>query len=113
VQGDVKQRVGNTTCLTLERVDAEALVDLLSRAGLAVSAGSACASGMTEPSHVLRAMGVSPARALGALRLSLSRNTTAEEVERALGLVVSAVAAVRAPAPRAPSDVSPLEEAPA
>lgn len=63
--------------------------------GLACSTGSACATGSPEPSHVLTAMGVSDADAMGALRLSLGRGTTETEVEAAVDLVPRVLAAVR------------------
>lgn len=56
----------------------------LDRAGIAVSMGAACASGGNEPSHVLTAMGLTPAEAAASLRFSLSRYSTAEEVESVL-----------------------------
>jgi cysteine desulfurase len=99
VHGDVRRRLGNTSCLTFERVDGEALVALLDRAGVAASSGAACASGMTEPSHVLRAMGVPPLRALGALRLSLSRDSADVEVDRVLEVLPGLVAALRTERP--------------
>jgi cysteine desulfurase len=99
VHGDVRHRLGNTSCLTFERVDGEALVALLDRAGVAASSGAACASGMTEPSHVLRAMGVSPLQALGALRLSLSRDSADAEVDRVLEVLPGLVAALRTERP--------------
>ncbi|AWK86778.1 cysteine desulfurase family protein [Azospirillum thermophilum] len=66
-------------------VDAEELLTRLDRAGIAVSMGAACASGGNEPSHVLTAMGLSPAQAAGSLRFSLSRYSTASEVDAVLG----------------------------
>jgi cysteine desulfurase len=99
VRGDVEGRLGNTSCLTFERVDGEGLVTLLDREGIAASSGAACASGMTEPSHVLRAMRVPPALALGALRLSLSRDTTTADVERVLEVLPALVQDLRAPSP--------------
>jgi cysteine desulfurase len=63
--------------------------------GLALSGGSACASGATEPSHVLMAMGLSKHRARASLRFSLSRFTTEAEIDRALELVPAAVARLR------------------
>ena len=82
-------------------VEAEALVIALDLKGLAVSGGSACQSGATEPSHVLRAMGLSEARARASVRFSLSRLTTADEVDAALQIVPAAVARLRELAPKA------------
>jgi len=102
VNGAGAERVANTSNLYFDRVEAEALVIALDLKGLAVSGGSACQSGSTEPSHVLTAMGLSPARARASVRFSLSRMTTGDEVECALALVPAAVARLRklAPGPR-------------
>jgi cysteine desulfurase len=63
--------------------------------GVAASFGAACQSGATEPSHVLLAMGFTPAQARSSLRLSLSRYTTAHEIDRALEIIPAAVARLR------------------
>jgi cysteine desulfurase len=88
-------RVPNTTNLRIAGVDAEALLIALDIQGVAASFGAACQSGATEPSHVLLAMGLSPAEARSSLRLSLSRLTTAEEIDRALEIIPAAVARLR------------------
>jgi cysteine desulfurase len=93
-------RVANTANLSFDGVEAESLLMALDLAGVAVSTGAACAAGAVEPSHVLRAMGLRPERVQGSLRFSLGRATTAEEVERASGLVVEAVSRQRAAALR-------------
>ena len=64
-------------------------------AGLSASFGAACQSGATEPSHVLLAMGLTPAEARSSLRLSLSRLSTEAEIDRALTLIPAAVARLR------------------
>ncbi|MFM8970252.1 MAG: cysteine desulfurase family protein, partial [Actinomycetota bacterium] len=66
--------------LCIAGVESEALLFLLDEANVCASAASACASGAMEPSHVLRAMGVEPRFAKGALRLSLGHTTTQEDV---------------------------------
>jgi cysteine desulfurase len=71
------------------------LLFLLDEANVCASAASACASGAMESSHVLRAMGVDPRFAKGALRLSLGHTTTAAEVERAVEVVVASVRRLR------------------
>jgi cysteine desulfurase len=73
-------------------VDGESLLAELDRAGLAVSSGSACTSSTLQPSHVLAAMG---ALTSGNLRVSLSRDTTAADVERLLAVVPEAVDRLR------------------
>ena len=88
-------RVPNTTNLRIAGIDAEALLIALDIQGVAASFGAACQSGATEPSHVLLAMGLSPAEARSSLRLSLSRLTTAEEIDRALEIIPAAVARLR------------------
>ncbi len=95
VNGAATNRVANTANLYFDNVDAEALVIALDLKGLAISGGSACQSGATEPSHVLIAMGLSETRARGSVRLSLSRLTTEEEVDEALKLVSAAVTRLR------------------
>jgi cysteine desulfurase len=93
-------RVANTSNLYFDHVEAEALVIALDLKGLAVSGGSACQSGATEPSHVLTAMGLSEARARASIRLSLTRLTTEDEVDRAIALVPAAVARLRELSPQ-------------
>jgi len=96
VEGDTASRLGNTSCLTFEGVDGEELLAGLDRAGVAASSGSACASGQPEPSHVLRAMRVPPARLGGALRLSLSRDSRPDDAARVLEVLPPLVLALRA-----------------
>ena len=88
-------RLPNTTNLWFDHLEGEALVIALDLKGLALSGGSACASGATEPSHVLTAMGLSAHRARASLRFSLSRTSTEADVDRALELVPAAVARLR------------------
>ena len=99
VNGAGQPRVPNTTNLYFDHLEAEALVIALDLKGLSVSGGSACQSGATEPSHVLTAMGLSPARARASVRFSLSRLTTAEEVDYALGIIPAAVTRLRTLSP--------------
>jgi cysteine desulfurase len=95
VNGAGAPRVANTANLYFDHVEAEALVIALDLKGLSVSGGSACQSGATEPSHVLTAMGLTPARARASIRFSLSRLTTAEEIDYALTLIPAAVTRLR------------------
>jgi cysteine desulfurase len=99
VNGAGAPRVSNTANLYFDHVEAEALVIALDLKGLAVSGGSACQSGATEPSHVLTAMGLTPARARASVRFSLTRLNTPDEVGHVLTLVPSAVARLRSLAP--------------
>ncbi len=89
------QRVPNTTNLWFDHLEGEALVIALDLKGLAVSGGSACASGASEPSHVLTAMHVPAERARASLRFSLSKLTTDEDVDFAIEIVPQAVAKLR------------------
>lgn len=77
-------------------IENEELLVLLDDDGVCASAGSACASGALEPSHVLEAMGVAPADARGAVRFTLGHTTTEADVDRALAVVPAAVARLRA-----------------
>jgi cysteine desulfurase len=95
INGTRALRAVNTANLYFDHVEAEALVIALDLKGIAVSGGSACQSGATEPSHVLLAMGLNEARARGSLRLSLTRFTTQEEVDRTADFVVSCVGRLR------------------
>ena len=74
-------RLPNTTNISFEYVEGEAILLLLDRFGICASSGSACTSGSLEPSHVLRAMGVPFTAAHGSIRFSLSRYTTEQEID--------------------------------
>ncbi len=74
----------NTTNISFDCIEGEAMVIALDLKGLSVSTGAACSSGAIEPSHVLTAMGLSPDRARGSIRFSLGKQNTAEDVEFAL-----------------------------
>ena len=84
VNGDPEHRVPNISNLSFEGVDGEGLLIALDLKGIAVSTGSACASGSLEPSHVLQAMGLARERVRGSLRFSLSAYTTREEIDYAV-----------------------------
>jgi cysteine desulfurase len=95
VYGAASPRVPNTTNLWFDHLEGEALVIALDLKGLAVSGGSACMSGATEPSHVLTAMGVLPERARASLRFSLDTAATDADVDFAIDLVPAAIAHLR------------------
>jgi len=99
VNGGEAPRVPNTTNLQFDNLEGEALVIALDLKGLAVSGGSACMSGATEPSHVLTAMGLVSTRARASLRFSLTKLNTEYEVNAALELVPAAVSRLRELAP--------------
>jgi cysteine desulfurase len=104
--GGAARRIWNTSNLGFPGLEAEAIVLGLSERGLCVSAGAACSSGSLEPSPVLRAMGVAEEVAHGSIRFSLSRGTTAAEIEQAAALVVQVVALVRRALPLGTADGS-------
>jgi cysteine desulfurase len=81
VNGETENRLPNTTSIAFEYVEGEAILLLMNEHGICASSGSACTSGSLEPSHVLRAMGVPFTAAHGSIRYSLSRYTTAEEID--------------------------------
>ncbi|HKP12416.1 MAG TPA: cysteine desulfurase family protein [Blastocatellia bacterium] len=95
VNGDVERRVPNVSNLSFAGVDGESLLIALDLQGVAVSTGSACASGSLEPSHVLTAMGLSREQVRGSLRISLSALTTRDEMSYALGAIEETVARLR------------------
>jgi len=99
VLGDVRSRLPNTSNIAFEQLEGEAIIHHLNRAGIAASLGSACASGSMEPSHVLRAMNVPPSALRGAIRFSLSRETTADEIDHVLQALPDIIAKLRALSP--------------
>src|SRR5580704_14554018 len=88
-------RVPNTTNISFDRVEAESLLIALDLEAVAVSTGSACSSGTLEPSHVLRAMGLSTHRTQNSLRFSLGLFSTEEEVDRVVELLPRLVEKLR------------------
>ncbi|MCA6105268.1 cysteine desulfurase NifS [Bradyrhizobium australafricanum] len=96
VLGDVSNRLTNTAKIAFDDLDGEAIVHHLNRAGIAVSMGSACNSGSMEPSHVLRAMQVPERSMRGAVRFSLSRETSVAEVDDVVCALSDIVARLRA-----------------
>jgi cysteine desulfurase len=99
VNGRTDSRVPNTTNIGFARLEAEAILLLLSEQGICASAGAACSSGSLEPSHVLRAMKINEKVAHGAVRFSLSRYTTDEEIDRALKVLPGVITKLRAVLP--------------
>ena len=99
VNGAGVPRVANTTNIWFDQLEGEALVIALDLKGVAVSGGSACHSGATEPSHVLMAMGLDKVRARASLRFSLLKTATEEDVDYVLSVVPEAVERLRAVSP--------------
>ncbi len=81
INGDRENRLPNTSNISFEYIEGEAILLLLNKFGICASSGSACTSGSLEPSHVLRAMGVPFTAAHGSIRFSLSRYNTEQEVD--------------------------------
>lgn len=88
VNGDRASRTVNTTNIGFAGISAEAILVALSERGVCASSGAACSSGSMEPSHVLQAMGIDPRVAHGAIRFSLSHETTETEIDEAVGIIV-------------------------
>lgn len=86
-----RDRLWNTSSIGFPRLEAEALLLLLSERGIACSAGAACSSGSLEASPVLKAMRIDPEYAHGTLRFSISRETTREELDRAVPVIAECV----------------------
>jgi cysteine desulfurase len=84
VNGDVENRLPNTSSVCFEYVEGESILMMLDEVGVCASSGSACTSGSLEPSHVLRAMGVPFTAAHGSIRLSLSIYSNDEEIDHLL-----------------------------
>ena len=93
--GDGAPRLPNTLCFAMPGVDGETLVARLDRAGFALSSGAACSSANPEPSPVLRAMGVPPDLARGALRVSLGEGNTAAQIGDFLNCLQSTLHALQ------------------
>jgi cysteine desulfurase len=95
VNGAGAARLPGTLSITFEGCDGEALLMALDLDGICASAGSACTSGSTRPSHVLTAMGLDAAQARGTLRFSLGWTSTEGEVDEALARIPPLVERVR------------------
>lgn len=95
LNGSRKGRVSHTSNISFDKVEGEALLVALDFKGVAVSTGAACASGSLRPSHVLKAMKLSKRRIQGAIRFSLNRWTTAQDMDYALESVVEVVTQIR------------------
>ncbi len=91
VLGREHPRSWSTSNIAFARLQSEAIVVALSSAGVCASAGAACSTGSLDPSPVLLAMGVAPEHAHGAVRFSIARTTTREELTRAARIFVEVV----------------------
>jgi len=101
--GAKEPRLANTSNLSFTNCEAEAILLLLDREGICASSGSACTTGSMAPSHVLTAMGLTPELAMSAVRLSLSKYSTDEEVDHLLAKMPEIVAKLRGTVPQTPT----------
>ncbi|MDA8079972.1 MAG: cysteine desulfurase NifS [Nitrospiraceae bacterium] len=95
VNGDTANRLPNTTNISFEYVEGEAILLRLNEFGVCASSGSACTSGSLEPSHVLRAMGVPYTAVHGSIRFSLSRYNTEKEIDRVIEIMPGVIRELR------------------
>ncbi|MDD5327588.1 MAG: cysteine desulfurase NifS [Phycisphaerae bacterium] len=102
VNGDPENRLPNTSNISFEFIEGEAILLMLDKFGICASSGSACTSGSLEPSHVLRAMGVPFTAAHGSIRFSLSRYNTEKEVDYTIEKIPEIVNKLRKLSPFVP-----------
>ncbi|HYJ06575.1 MAG TPA: cysteine desulfurase NifS [Chthoniobacterales bacterium] len=95
VNGDLEARLPNTSNLSFAGIESDAALMLFDRQQLCCSAGSACRTGSPEPSHVLRAMNLSPERTRGSMRFSFGRFNTEADVEKALEIIPGVISRLR------------------
>lgn len=95
INGAGAQRVPNTSSLSFAGIDGESIVVALDVQGICVATGSACSTGASEPSHVLRAMGLSPQLAQGTIRVSMGRDTNELHVDSTVRALARAVERLR------------------
>ena len=100
LNGHRTQRLPNNVNISFDFIEGESMLLLLDQQDIYASSGSACTSGSLDPSHVLLALGLSPERAHGSLRLTVGRDNTMEQIEKVLDLLPPIVSRLR--------DVSPL-----
>lgn len=89
------ERLGNTVFMAIPGLEGQTLIMALDRIGIEVSSGSACGSEQSEPSPVLKAMGVARELALGAIRISLGKDNTAKDMDLLIGALESQVRQLR------------------
>lgn len=99
VNGDVNNRLPNTTNIGFKYIEGEAILLLLNKYGICASSGSACTSGSLEPSHVLRAMGLPYTTLHGSIRFSLCRYTSEAEIDQVIAVMPDIVERLRALSP--------------
>jgi cysteine desulfurase len=109
--GAKEPRLPNTSNIAFDFVEAEGILLMLDELGICASSGSACTTGSLNPSHVLTAMGVKPARAKGCVRFSLGCYNTGEEVDYLLTHIPKVIERLRDAAPVKPPKERPAKHA--
>ena len=109
INGDTVNRLPNTSNISFEFIEGEAILYHLSDLGICASTGSACAAGSLEPSHVIRAMGVPFTAVHGSIRFSLSRYTTEEDIDYVLKEVPPVIKNLRDLSPFGRDSMPPIE----
>lgn len=99
VNGATTPRIPNTSNIRFDFIDGEPLVIMLDLRGFAISSGSACSSGAVEPSHVLRAIGLSDREARSSVRISLGASNTVDQVDALVDALVDSVTHLRRVSP--------------
>ena len=89
--GCQSDRLPNTLCIAFEDIESDSILTMLERESIVASSGSACSAGSMEPSHVLRAMRIPFSHLRGAVRFSLSRETSDSDIDRVLEVLPQAV----------------------
>ena len=99
LNGPRKNRIPQTTNLSFKGVEGESIVLALDLKGIACSSGSACTAGATEPSHVLKAMSIDPVLSQGAIRFSMGRSTTKDELDHVISVLPDVIGRLREMSP--------------
>jgi cysteine desulfurase len=112
LNGNPKLRLPNTSNLSFDGVEAEGILHMLDQHQICASSGSACTTGSLEPSHVLTAMGLTPALARGSVRFSLSVYNTDEDIDKTLAILPEIIEKLRKQSPAGRADQTSSSEVP-
>ena len=110
INGDKQERLPNVSNMSFDGVDGESLLIALDLKGIAVSTGSACASGSLEPSHVLQALGLTRDEVRGSLRFSLGAYTTRAEIDYAVSALAETLTRLREMSPADELDAAKIAQ---
>lgn len=99
INGDVENRVPSNANIAFKNAEGESMLLMLDMEGIAISTGSACASGSLEPSHVLRAMNIPPETCHASLRFTLGKGTTDKEIDQVIKILPPIVKRLREMSP--------------